>query len=608
MTGAPPGEGAPTPNAVPPALRRAARAWIAADPDSETRAALRALLEQGDVESLEACFGAPVSFGTAGARGPLGPGPARLNRLVVRRLTDALAQLLHQRGDAGRGVVVGYDARHGSAAFAEDAARVLAGAGIPAWLLSTALPTPVTAFSVRRLGAAAGVMITASHNPAPDNGYKVYDADGAQLAPPADAQLGVLAARSALRRDDGLAGLDDPLLRRVPVADALEPYIRAALSLFRPEPAGGLRIVYSPLHGVGGVVLPALLERAGFATPIPVPSQERPDPDFPTAPFPNPEEPSAMAPALDAARATSADLVLVNDPDADRLGVAIPTGPARDWRVLTGDEIGLLLASHVLGETTGPDRLVATTVVSSSRLAALASAEGVEYAETLTGFKWIARAGDRRPGTRLVFGYEEALGYLVNPAVRDKDGIAAGLAVARLAARARRDGRSIDDLLDELDERLGVHVTTQLSLRVSPGRAGEDDARAIFEQFRAQPPCRVAGLDVLVVEDFSAGGARSHRAPGQDPLPAHPLVVLSLGAREETGAAPTWTAGGSGGTRARIALRPSGTEAKLKCYLEVACPPVPPARTTATRAAARTLLAALREDLTSRLASLHSTP
>jgi phosphomannomutase len=359
---------------------------------------------------------------------------------------------------------------------------------------------------------------------------------------------------------------------------------------------------------VGGAVLPALLERAGFGAPIPVPSQERPDPDFPTAPFPNPEEPSAMEPALSAARAASADLVLVNDPDADRLGVAVPLGQDRGWRVLTGDEVGLLLASHVLRETTGPGRLVATTVVSSSRLAALARAEGVGYAETLTGFKWIARAGDGRPGTRLVFGYEEALGYLVNPAVRDKDGIAAALAVARLAERARRDGRSIGDLLDDLDVRLGVHVTTQLSLRVCGGRAGGDDARAILEQFRARAPRRLAGLEVLVVEDFSAGGARSRRAPGQDPLPAHPLVVLSLGTREETGTTRTSTAGDPGGTCARIALRPSGTEAKLKCYLEVACPPVPPARTTATRVAARTLLGALREDLTSRLASLRSTP
>jgi phosphomannomutase len=591
---------------VPPALRHAALAWIAADPDPETRAALAALLERGDVDALEACFAGPVSFGTAGARGPLGPGPARLNRLVVRRLTDALARVLHERGDAALGVVVGYDARHGSAAFAEDTARVLAGAGIPTWIASAALPTPVTAFTVRRLGAAAGVMITASHNPAADNGYKVYDADGAQLAPPADAQLGELAARSLLCRDDGLAGPDDPLLHRVQVADLLEPYVRSALSLFPPDPAPELRVVYSPLHGVGGVVVPALLERAGLAAPIPVPSQERPDPDFPTAPFPNPEEPSAMEPALRAARAAAADLVLVNDPDADRLGVAAPTRRSGDLRVLTGDEVGILLASHVLSETTGPDRLVATTVVSSSRLAALARAEGVEYAETLTGFKWIARAGDRRPGTRLVFGYEEALGYLVNPAVRDKDGIVAGLAVARLVARARRDGRSVDDLLDALDERLGVHATRQLSLRVS--RAGEADAAAIFERFRALPPRRLAGLDVLAVEDFSAGGVRSRRAPDQDPLPPHPLVVLTLGATGGTGLARTPAAAGPAGTSARVALRPSGTEAKLKCYLEVACAPVPAAEAPTARAAAQWLVDALREDLTSRLGALRSAP
>ena len=429
--------GGGTPPPIPSHLAAAVGAWIARDPDPATRAELEGLLAVGDGAGLHARFDHPLEFGTAGLRGELGAGPGRMNRAVVRQTTAGVAAWIAERGDAARqaGLVIGYDARHGSATFAADTAAVAAGAGVRTFLLGRPLPTPIIAFAVRHLGAAAGVMITASHNPAPDNGYKAYAADGAQVIPPDDSRITTLAGELGPPPETQPAGsrrvedLDD--------APLLSAYTESVTRVLDPAGPRALRAVYTPLHGVGGAVLPDLLVAAGFDPPVPVPRQAEPDPDFPTVAFPNPEEPGALDLAVAEARRVAADVVLANDPDADRLAVAFADRAGR-FRVLTGDELGALLADYLLSRTTGDARLVATTVVSSSLLSSLAAEAGVDYAETLTGFKWIARAAASRPGHHLVFGYEEALGYAVSEAVADKDGLSAALVAAELAAARRR--------------------------------------------------------------------------------------------------------------------------------------------------------------------------
>ncbi|GAA2451339.1 phospho-sugar mutase [Actinomadura vinacea] len=527
--------------------------WLAQDPDPETVAELRGILASGDEAALADRFGARLEFGTAGLRGELGAGPNRMNRVTVMRAAAGLAARLRQ--DGGGGVVIGYDARHGSERFALDTAAVVTGAGLSAWLLPRPLPTPVLAFAVRHLGAAAGVMVTASHNPPRDNGYKVYWGDGAQIVPPLDAEIS--AAIDAVGRVDGLPlGKDWTVLGE----EIVEAYLRALSGL----PLGDAREVataYTPLHGVGRDVLLSAFERAGFPAPAVVPEQAEPDPDFPTVAFPNPEEPGAMDLVLGLASDSGADLVIANDPDADRCAVAVPDGPG--WRQLTGDEVGGLLAEHVLRHTAG-DRLVVTTIVSSSLLAAIAAAHGARSARTLTGFKWIMKAGEG-----IVYGYEEALGHSVGGVVRDKDGIGAALAVAALAAEAARDGRTLTDLLDDQARRYGLHATAQLSLRV-------EDLALIPEalaRLRAAPPAELAGRAVERFEDL---------AEGVDGLPPTEGLRLRL-------AGP-----------ARIVVRPSGTERKLKCYLEVVRPAdEDPA---AARAQAQEDLDALREALSAALA------
>ncbi len=356
----------------------------------------------------------------------------------------------------------------------------MAAAGRRACQFRSALPTPITAFAVRHLQAAAGVMVTASHNPAPDNGYKVYLSDGAQVYPPHDAAIASAAARCAVPGGPALSGPLGELLVDIDEAEVLAAYRQAVLSVIGAAGPRRLRSVYTPVHGVGGAVLPGLLEEAGFDRPALVAAQAQPDPDFPTAPFPNPEEPGVLDLALAEAERVGADLVLANDPDADRLAVAVARpGRRRAFRVLSGDELGVLIADHLISTTAGADRLVATTVVSSSMLSALAARAGVAYVETLTGFKWIARAALRRPGHRLLFGYEEALGYAVSDAVADKDGLSAALVVADMAARAKDEGRSLLERLDELDARLGVHATAQLSLRL-PGSEAPDALAALM--------------------------------------------------------------------------------------------------------------------------------
>ncbi|MEW2356894.1 phospho-sugar mutase [Spirillospora sp. NPDC029432] len=533
----------------PPYVREAEE-WLAQDPDPETAAELRGILAAGDAAGLAARFGARLEFGTAGLRGELGAGPNRMNRVTVMRAAAGLAARLGRGGTGGGtgGVVIGYDARHNSERFALDTAAVVTGAGLRAWLLPRPLPTPVLAFAVRHLGASAGVMVTASHNPPRDNGYKVYWGDGAQIVPPLDTEISAAIDAAgpvdALPLGDGWTVLGDEIV---------EAYLDALAAL----PLGGARdvtTVYTPLHGVGREVLLRAFERAGFPAPAVVPEQAEPDPDFPTVAFPNPEEPGAMDLAVALAGGT-ADLVIANDPDADRCAVAVPGA-----RPLTGDEVGGLLAEHVLRHAGARDPLVVTTIVSSSLLDRIAAAYGARSARTLTGFKWIMKAGDG-----IVYGYEEALGYSVGGIVRDKDGVGAALTVAAMAAEAKRDGRTLLDLLDDQARRYGLHATDQLSIRV-PDLAL---LPAAVGRLRADPPSGLAGFAVESVEDL---------AEGVDGLPPTDGLRFRLA------------------TSARVVVRPSGTEPKLKCYLEVVRE-VPDGDVPAARAAAARDLEALRDAL-----------
>ena len=570
---------------ISPALVAEAQAWMAADPDSSTRAELAALLDAGDGGALRARFESPLTFGTAGLRGALGAGPARMNRLVVRATTAGVAQwVLGQGAEAAqRGIVVGRDARHGSDEFARDVAEVAAGAGVRVRVFTRALPTPLTAFAVKHLGAAAGVMITASHNPAADNGYKVYMADGAQVIPPDDAvvaEAARTAMASAIASPASSVGVPDEATdRRVEPVDErelLDAYRSAAFALLDPTAPRHLRIVYTPMHGVGGQVVPELLAEAGFGPVSVVAAQAAPDPDFPTVAFPNPEEPGALDLAFADAIRLGADLVLANDPDADRLAIAVPDRGTGAWRRLTGDELGALLGEHVLSATSGGDRLVATTIVSSTMLSAMAQAAGVAYVETLTGFKWIARAARSRPGSRFVFGYEEALGYQVGDAVSDKDGLSAALLAAEIAAEAKACGTSVIDRLDSLASRFGVHATAQWSLRLE-GRTAQAEMAEIVGRWRTQPPAALAGLAVDELVDLSQGVGE---------LPATDALVLRLA------------------NRARVVLRPSGTEPKLKVYFEVVTAPVAPEGVGAARRAADRVLGSLRDDVVARCQSM----
>lgn len=558
-------------------LRQRASAWLKADPDPASRAELQQLLDGGDEAALAARFEHPLKFGTAGLRGVLGAGPARMNRVVVRRTSAGLASWLYDRGAAGSGLVVGRDARHGSAEFAADVAATASRFGVKVMAFQRALPTPLTAFAVKRTGAAAGVMITASHNPPQYNGYKVFVADGSQIIPPADAEVAAAAEATALIP---LAPSDRaPAAFTYPFGDddeeLLGAYRQMALGLIDPEGPREVRIVYTAMHGVGGAVLSGLLAAAGFGDVVKVAEQFAPDPDFPTVTFPNPEEPGALDRALATAQRVGADVVLANDPDADRLAVAVPDR-AGAWRMLTGDEVGILLADHLLARGSGSDRLVATTFVSSQMLRALAAETGVAYEETPTGFKWIARTGRRHPGHHLVLGYEEALGYAASEAVADKDGLTAALLLAELAALDRARGRSLLDHLDALYARLGVHLTRQLSIRAdgtewpSP-EAGMAALTGLVAAWREQPPAAFAGHPIVAVTDL---------ADGYQGYPAENGLIFGL----------------DGGDRA--ILRLSGTEPKLKLYVQSVTPPPGTADLAAARARAAADLEAIQAELT----------
>jgi phosphomannomutase len=501
-------------------METAARAWLADDPDPETRGELQRWLDDGDEAAIFEAFRERLQFGTAGIRGALGPGPNRMNVRVVRQTAAGIGAWL---GGAGT-VVIGHDARHRSHDFAVEAARVLAGAGCGAILLPGPRPTPVLAFAVTHLACAAGVMITASHNPPRDNGVKVYDGTGAQVVPPVDTAIAAHIAAVATVADLPMGEPQDADV------DVLDAYLDAAAARV-PDGPRDVRLVHSAMHGVGTRPLLALFDRAGFPPPVLVDEQARPDPDFPTVAFPNPEEPGALDLALARAGEVGADALVANDPDADRLAVAVPE--AGRWRALTGDELGALLADQALATTSGDDRLVVCSLVSSTMLGRIAAAYGVPWETTLTGFKWIVRATDARPGSRLVFGYEEALGYAVHDLVRDKDGLTAAAAFAALVAGLKAEGRTVADRLDELMATHGLHATRQWSVRLE-GAAGATRIAEAVTSLAASPPDEVAGRRVLSVE-----------------RPASDVIVLALDGD------------------ARAVVRPSGTEPKLKVYLQV---------------------------------------
>ncbi len=575
-------------------VRARAEAWLADDPDPAARDELRRLLAglPGTATELADRFSGPLTFGTAGLRGQLRAGPNGMNLAVVTRAAAGLVGWLAASGGQGP-LLIGYDARHGSRDFAERTARVASGAGREALLLPGPLPTPVLAYAVRALDAVAGVMVTASHNPAQDNGYKVYlgaglggrEGAGSQIVPPADAgiEAAISAVGSLAEVELGEPGtlLDDTIVTR---------YVDSSAQVLSSG-ARELSVAYTPLHGVGGEVLLSAFARAGFAAPAVVTEQFHPDPDFPTVSFPNPEEPGAMDRVIALAAAVDADLAIANDPDADRCAVAIPdrTGPSDSgpadsgptdsgptdsgpadsghatdpggstgpigWRILRGDELGALLGDHLIRR--GTKGLYATTIVSSTLLRALCTARGVPYAETLTGFKWIVRAAED-----LAYGYEEALGYCVAPGhVRDKDGITAALTVAELAADLKAQGRTLADRLDELAAEFGVHATDQLSIRVSDlAEIGQTMAH-----LRGAPPSTLLG-EPATVEDL---------------LPDNDVLTLR-------------TAG------IRVVVRPSGTEPKLKAYLEVVVA-VPDGDVTAAREQAAARLLSLRAEVAAAL-------
>ncbi len=541
---------------VPAELRTRVQAWIDDDPDGETREELTDLLRSADAGDASALaevgdrFAGRLEFGTAGLRGEMAAGPNRMNRAVVTTAAAGLAAYLRAGVGAGT-VVIGYDARHLSDTFARDTAEVMRGAGLDAVLLPRPLPTPVLAFAIRHLDCIAGVMVTASHNPPRDNGYKVYLGDGSQIVPPADteisAQIEAVTSVSAVPRAHGWRVLGD---------EVVDAYLDAVSSLPSPDSPRGLTMVYTPLHGVGDETVQRAVERAGFAAPIVVPEQAAPDADFPTVSFPNPEEPGAMDLAMALAAEHDADLVVANDPDADRCAVAVPT--VRGWRMLRGDEVGVLLADHLLRR--GVRGVFATTIVSSSLLGEIARSAGVDFVETLTGFKWIGRV----PG--LAFGYEEALGYCVAPElVRDKDGISALLRVIELAAELKSMGQTLLDRLDELAVTHGLYATDQLSVRV-------DDLGLIdqaMQRLRERPPATLGGFAVEHTDDLSEGG---------------PDLPPTDGLRYRLA---------EGG---RVVVRPSGTEPKLKCYLEVVVP-VDGEDVQAARISAAGRLDAIRTDL-----------
>lgn len=537
---------------------KTAKKWAAQDPDPDTKAELKALLaraESGDDEAaaeINEAFAGPLEFGTAGLRGRLGPGPARMNRVTVIHAAEGVGAYLRQKAQFGA-VLIGYDARHKSSEFAHEAAEVIGGVGHRPIVLDHPAPTPLVAFGVRELDCMAGIVVTASHNPPADNGFKVYLEDGRQIVPPADETIAHGMHRSAgrplfmLSRSADYRRLDDEL------ETAYLDRITRVVGTSGPRDVDW---VYTPLHGVGRSLVERVADRLGFPAPAVVAEQGDPDPDFPTVAFPNPEEPGAMDLAFALAAERGADIVIANDPDADRCAVGIPEGDG--WRMLHGDEVGALLGDYLARR--GVTGTFVNTIVSGSMLGRIAGAHGLPYERTLTGFKWISRV----PG--IAYGYEEALGYCCDPeAVADKDGISALALILTLAAEEKSAGRTLADRLDDLALSHGVHVSHQLSMRV------EDLTliTAAMARLRAETPTELCGEPVQFID----------LAEGWGDLPATDGVRLE-------------------GETVTVTVRPSGTEPKLKCYLETrVSPEVTQHDLAGSRAEARGMMARLKEEM-----------
>lgn len=531
-----------------PTLRAEVQAWIADDPDPKTAAQLQSLLDAEDETALGKYFNGFLQFGTAGLRGPIGPGPSCMNRAVVGRTAAGIASYMKKRGMTK--VVIGRDARYGSEDYTFETAEIMSGAGMDVYVLPRPLPTPVLAFATAHLGCDIGIMVTASHNPPQDNGYKVYVgpvADGinyasSQIINPTDGfiatEISAVTSLKSLPRGSKWTVLGE---------DVITEYVNRTAAL-APRP-GDLKIVYTAMHGVGTETIQRVFNHAGFATLILVDEQCTPDPDFPTVAFPNPEEPGAIDLALKKARDFGADLVIANDPDADRCAAAI-NDPQVGWRMLRGDELGIVFGEWIARSK--PQGSFANSIVSSSTLRKISGHYGIDFQEVLTGFKWIAKIEN------LAFGYEEAIGYAVDSDnVNDKDGISAAIFLAQIAVDLKRDGLTISDLLNQVWERHGFHGTEQISIRVTDMSA----ITHLLAGLRANPPREIAGRAVESIDDLAAP---------RDGLP--PTDGLRI-----------WLAGGI-----RIIVRPSGTEAKMKCYIEVV---------TATSGESQKLLDEIRQPL-----------
>jgi len=529
--------------------------WIADDPDPSTAKRLRELLDTKNFEQLRKHFSGFLQFGTAGLRGPIGPGPSSMNRAVVGRTAAGLANFMKKRGLTS--VVIGRDARHGSEDFTFESAEIMSGAGMKVFVLPRPLPTPVLAFAVKNLGVDVGIMVTASHNPPQDNGYKVYlggTIDGieyraSQIVSPTDTEISheisLITSLASQPRGKDWENVNESVIHS---------YVSKTASLVsRPS---DIKVVYTAMHGVGTETLQHVFHKAGYASPILVQAQAAPDPDFPTVPFPNPEEPGAIDLALETARNFGADLVIANDPDADRCAAAV-NDPDQGWRMLRGDELGALLGEYIASKSTGG--ILANSIVSSSILKKIAAHYSMEYRETLTGFKWLAKIRG------LTFGYEEAIGYCVDSeTVNDKDGISAALVLTQLTSELKSQGRTLLDLLNEIWIRHGYHGTEQISVRVSDVAQIE----TVLNSLRSNPPGNIAGFQVIAMDD----------------------LMKPKGALPPTDGLRFWLEGDI-----RVIIRPSGTEAKMKCYLEVI--------THKGRADAEKILDQLRVPLTNLLIS-----
>jgi phosphomannomutase len=508
-------------------LRVEVQEWIDNDPDKETAKQLSDWLKEGNSKELDRCFSGFLQFGTAGLRGPIGPGPSCMNRAVVSRTATGIVEFMKKNHLTS--VVIGRDARHGSDQFSQDSAEIFSGAGIKTYVLPRALPTPVLAFAINKLKVDVGIMVTASHNPATDNGYKVYlggvvagvNYRGSQIISPVDTEISNLIAKANKNppRSQDFQTVNESVI---------DDYISSVAALSTTE--NNLKVVYTPLHGVGAETFIEVFKRAKFALPILVSEQVNPDPYFPTTPFPNPEEPGSMDMALNYAKTNNADVVIANDPDADRCAMAI-VNPDGLWQVLRGDELGVLIGDYLIKKSPSSNKAIANSLVSSSLLGKIANKHGLKFEETLTGFKWISKIDN------LLFGYEEALGYCVDQKnVNDKDGISAALILVQIVNELKISGQSIFDYLEKLGNEYGFHRTDQISIRVT----NLQDIDEMLKRVIAAPPKMLIDNSLESYENLSESKVMS---------------TVGIRLNYENGI--------------RVIIRPSGTEPKLKCYIEV---------------------------------------